>query len=342
MNGSSAEEFFSGDPSHNPAAVRFFDVAHEGARVRAVAGFLSDGGVDDIAGTAPRSVVVVTGDRLAAAAAGLVDALATPAQVPLVVTDTLPSYVGALDVVVGVVDETTPASARAVADACSRGAGVVAIGGGDGLSGAVPSAVPVVPAPPHVTGITPASVAATVHAVMGLVTGHPVDMVAAAANDTADSIDGQLGLCAPDRDSLVNPAAQLNRHVVDHPVIHTASSRYGLAIARIAAHQLAVEGHSGMVLDRNSAALAAQAHTRRRRDDRGIPPEDDPDSIFFDPVTTGASTPPGPALRTVTWAEAVDGLPDGLEQTIEERPGHSLAAGLALCTRAWAAAVFQP
>ena len=89
----------------------FFDIAHEGAQVRAVgqAAHLLAGLYD----VQPRSVVVLATDQVAAAAARAVATFAAPLEVPVVVVDVLPAYVGALDVVVVVGDNAGSKAAKA-------------------------------------------------------------------------------------------------------------------------------------------------------------------------------------------------------------------------------------
>ena len=90
--------------NYDAETVRFFDVAHEGAQIRLLAGEVELWS-EALRGLNPRSLVIIPTDAIAREAAHLGVGLAEPLRIPLVVTESLPRYVGALDVVV-VVGET--------------------------------------------------------------------------------------------------------------------------------------------------------------------------------------------------------------------------------------------
>ena len=325
--------FYNGS-GYDPAAVRFFDTAHEGARVRAVASLVADGGLESLAGAAPRSIVVVTGDRMCAVAANLVAAVHTPATVPVVVTGRLPSYVGALDVVVGCCDHDDPAVSAAVRDAADRAAAVVVLAPADsGVLADAPGRAITVPAPPTTGDVTVARVAATVEAVV-CAAGSDHALLAARLGEAADRIDGEIAVLAPDRDPVVNPAARLADHVAGAAVIHTATTPLGLAVAEAAACHLAAAGRIGCVLDRNAAAVAAERH----REMLAVA-DDDGEAIFHDPFIDGPPQPTAPPVKIVVWGEPTRGLPDSLACQIGDRPVTGFAGAVALTVHAWAAAV---
>ena len=114
--------------NYDAETVRFFDVAHEGAQIRLVAGEVERWG-EALSGLNPRSLVIIPTDAIARQAAHLGVGLAEPLRIPIVVTESLPRYVGALDVVVvvGEPDECDWAS-RALITASQRGATTVLIG----------------------------------------------------------------------------------------------------------------------------------------------------------------------------------------------------------------------
>lgn len=97
-----SSSYYGGAGDYNREAVRFFDVAHEGAQLRAVANAADVLG--QLRGQRPRSVVVVASDSLALAAARFVVERRAPIRYPLTITRTLPAFVGALDIVVVVGD----------------------------------------------------------------------------------------------------------------------------------------------------------------------------------------------------------------------------------------------
>ena len=85
--------------NYDAETVRFFDVAHEGAQIRLVAGEVERWG-EALSGLNPRSLVIIPTDAIARQAAHLGVGLAEPLRIPIVVTESLPRYVGALDLVV--------------------------------------------------------------------------------------------------------------------------------------------------------------------------------------------------------------------------------------------------
>ena len=82
--------------NYDAETVRFFDVAHEGAQIRLVAGEVERWG-EALSGLNPRSLVIIPTDAIARQAAHLGVGLAEPLRIPIVVTESLPRYVGALD-----------------------------------------------------------------------------------------------------------------------------------------------------------------------------------------------------------------------------------------------------
>ncbi|MFW9186083.1 exopolyphosphatase, partial [Corynebacterium striatum] len=90
--------YFDG-AAYDPETVRFFDVAHEGGQVRVLAGEVQQL-AQHLGGTQPRSLVILPTEQVARAAAYTAAGLAEPSRVPVVVAESLPQFVGALDVVV--------------------------------------------------------------------------------------------------------------------------------------------------------------------------------------------------------------------------------------------------
>jgi len=88
---------------YDPLAVAFYDIAHEGAQVRAIAGAIEASvkpqhdefgaeipGLASLAGVRARSIVVLCADNLSYRCAQLAASLIQPLPVALVITETIP------------------------------------------------------------------------------------------------------------------------------------------------------------------------------------------------------------------------------------------------------------
>ncbi|WP_336884556.1 hypothetical protein [Corynebacterium pilosum] len=139
--------YYEGAGDYDRETVRFFDVAHEGAQLRAIAGRLQ-GKFEQLRGLNPRSVVIVGTDQIARAAARYVVQLRSPLRCPVVVVDTLPAYLGALDVVIMVGDAADNDDfSRDIISAGQRGATTIFAGPAQGpLIDDVPDSALVIPA----------------------------------------------------------------------------------------------------------------------------------------------------------------------------------------------------
>ncbi|MEZ2121506.1 MULTISPECIES: hypothetical protein [unclassified Corynebacterium] len=309
-------------------AVRFFDVAHEGAQVRCVAGFIAEGALGDLAGIRPRSLIIVAGDTLSARAAQLAVALRSPLRQPMVVADVLPSYAGPLDVVIiasGRAD--SPECARAMSAAVSRGCVTVLIGPSRGpLTEDAPARVVVVPEPPTVQATSPARVAATVDAVLDLLEQDRT-LVVDSLERVADEIDTELMSVRPERDELVNPARRLRDSVEGRRIIHSAEHPVGMAVASVVASIWDVAGLPGAVISRPELGMALPALRPSTVD------------LFYDPHLDDA--PAVLSLRIVIWAADDTQLPDAVAQGCGDPAPGRLAGALRLTTRGWAASIYR-
>src|SRR5699024_2556417 len=105
------EGYFSGS-QYDPETVRFFDVAHEGAQIRAIAAHIQH--ICVVRGAEFRSIVILPTDQVARASAEMVVELISPLACPITITVKLPHFVGPLDLFV-VVGERSDAESASLA-----------------------------------------------------------------------------------------------------------------------------------------------------------------------------------------------------------------------------------
>ena len=207
--------------NYDAETVRFFDVAHEGAQIRLVAGEVERWG-EALSGLNPRSLVIIPTDAIARQAAHLGVGLAEPLRIPIVVTESLPRYVGALDlvVVVGEPGECDWAS-RALITASQRGATTVLIGPAKGpLVEDCPEDTLVAPCLPTAEGSSPARSIAALHALCCLLYQDPT-AVKETLEDLAAAVDRELAQLSPERDATTNPGRQLREFIHGARIIHS-------------------------------------------------------------------------------------------------------------------------
>lgn len=294
-------DYFDG-AGYDRETVRFFDVAHEGAQIRAVAGALPE--LIRLRGASIRSVIILAPDHLPRVAAQFAVAERSPLRVPVVVTDTLPAYVGALDVVTALSDRgDDPRLARDLITADRRGAATVLAGPSRGpLLEDTPDDTVVIPALPTVAGFSPSRAIATVLAVLDVLEEGDVPISDKLAG-LADNVDAELSVLSPERDESVNPGRQLRSFVEGARVLHTGAPAsgdgdgdVGVHVAELAAHLWNAAGLTSGFADPADFPAAL-----------GDEPESVADSIFHDPFLDG---PEGTvALKTIVWAAAASSLP---------------------------------
>lgn len=325
MDNSSLDAYLDGS-SYSRESVMFYDVAYEGAQVRAVAGAIP--ALQGLHGLQPRSVVIIATDQVATASARFVTRLRSPLRVPVVITDALPSYVGALDIVAVVGDRADdPDVSQGLIAADRRGATTVLAGPPRGpVLDDAPSDTIVLPALPTVFGASPARSITAISTVLDLLEENP-DLVAQRLEDTAVLIDEELEQLSPERDTVVNPGRQLREFGDLARVLHTGRSRHGFAVAEVMAVLWSLRGIPSGVSAMDEIELPA------------TPPVRDP---FHDPLIDGpVDLIP---LRTVVWAEDPDvaaAIPDALAVTCETPGVGPLAAALKLITRGLAATTYD-
>lgn len=233
--------YYEGAGSYDRETVRFFDAAHEGAQLRAVA--QASSALEQLRGMRPRSVVVVGADQVALAAARAVAHLRAPLPLPVVVTSEVPDYVGPLDVVVVVGD--TPdqlGTLRSLASAAGRGAETVLAGPASGpLVDDSPDATLSIPALPTTAGSSPLRSFGAVAAVLDAL-DQPGELLARRWETVADEIDQEVEALSPEREESVNAARQLRAFVAGARVVHAGFDACGLAVAQVASQVWTAHG----------------------------------------------------------------------------------------------------
>lgn len=322
-------DYYSGAGHYDRETVRFFDVAHEGAQLRAVAGAVPN--LEHLRGIQPRSLVVVATDQLAAAAARAAVAVCEPLALPVTVVDQLPGYVGPLDVVLIVGERASRESdSRALITAAGRGAEVVLAGPAQGpLLDDAPAHTPTIPALPTAAGPSPARTIAAVVAVYNLIVGRgSADGIAAELEAIAEQVDADLVALSPEREEAVNPARQLRAFATDALVVHSTVDEGGPA--------------GGSVVGREVAAFAAELWSTRGLVSGYAAPEEMPVDQFR---TDEFQLVP---LKTVLWAlprevvDAASAAPNTRAESVEEAGLNPVALCVRLITRAYAATAFDP
>lgn len=325
MDNSSLDAFLDGS-SYDRETVKFYDVAHEGAQIRAVAGAIP--ALRELYGLQPRSLVVIATDQVADASARFVSRMRTPLRVPLVITDSLPSYVGALDIVIILGDRADdPDVSQSMISADRRGATTILVGPPRGpILEDAPRDTIVIPALPTVYGASPARSITAVGTVLDLLEENP-DLVSQRLSDIADCVDEELEQLSPERDSMVNAGRQLREYIDMARVVHTGRGRPGFAIAEVMSVVWSLKG-----LPSGVASF----------DELELPTPEPEHNLFHDPLLDGQlDLLP---LKVVVWAEEPDvaaTLPNALAANCEIPGTGPLAAALKLITRGLAATAYD-
>lgn len=309
--------------------VRFFDVAHEGAQIRSVAGVIEQ--LLRLRGTRPRSVVVLATDHLPRACARFVVAEYAPLRVPVIVTDQLPTYFGALDVLVALTDRgDDPVVARALINADNRGADTVLAGPARGpLLEDTPSGTISIPALPTVAGFSPARAIATITAVLDVLENGDVPVEDRLYN-LADNVDVEIESLSPERDETVNPGRQVRAHVEGARTLHAGEPGLGANVAELASTLFSADGLASGFADFADFPAALGDNLTESSND-----------IFHDPFLDGPqSLLP---LKVIVWDSAETTLANALPITVGTAvPSQGrLDTALRLITRALAVPTYS-
>ncbi|MDY6049005.1 MAG: hypothetical protein SPI77_00290 [Corynebacterium sp.] len=193
---------------------RFFPLAQEGAQVRAVVTWVREGGLADLDGLTPRSLVILASDRLSAAAADLVISHYPAAPFPTVVTGALPPYVGALDIVVVIGSDLEQQwTTEAISTAVNVGAVTITVGYPDELLSDAHLQPPDIPFAP---GYSLAKQCACIAAALS----GPGEHTAVMLDELARELDEEIAAVHPSRGAEVNPARHLAEQYQYRPIVH--------------------------------------------------------------------------------------------------------------------------
>ncbi|WP_425549183.1 hypothetical protein [Allokutzneria multivorans] len=297
--------------------------AMAGAQVRATEEAAIEGGIERLVGRdRPRALVLLTRPGVGPASAQLLAALLGPAcPVPVVLSDVVPGWVGALDVVIAHTDDPGDrVLAESVELATRRGARMVitAPESGPVAQAAAGRALLLPPRIPVPGALSFARVLAA-----GLITLSTLGLLRADLPALADELDREAERDHPMHESFVNPAKSLALRLADRtPLL------WGLdhAATAVAAHgALALASFSGVVADvagypqaviRPALHRAAVSATSQADifadpdDDEGVPPRVLLLAVSQGPVADAARMAASESLRgadVIAPAEEVTG-----------------------------------
>ena len=286
--------------------------ASAGAQVRSVAAAAAEAGLDRLTGERPRALVLITRPGAAAAAAPLLAALLGPGcPLPVVATESVPSWLGALDVVLAhTTDPGDRELATGVDRAVRRGAHVVLTAPGDGPVAAAAAGrsvllTPRIDVPPAL--VLPRALAA------GLLLCDALGLLRVDLEALAGELDREAERAHPTQESFVNPAKSLALRMAGRTPLLWGTDPVATAVATHAAGALAA--HTGVVAHaagwREAAALPALRTAAARSSAEG--------DVFRDPFLDA----PGPAeVRAMLLGVLLDpAAVDGRRAATEALPG---------------------
>ncbi|GAA0526892.1 hypothetical protein GCM10011581_12610 [Saccharopolyspora subtropica] len=256
-----------------------------GAQVRAAVETAAEVGLADLADGRPRALVLLARPGVGPAVCRLLAALAGPrCPVPVVISDVVPAWIGALDVVFAHTDDVGDAVlAESVSVACRRGATVVlavpadgpVAAAGAGRARVLPPRIPVPPALSFAHALT-----------VGLCTLKALGLLDFDADQLADEMDKEAERAHPGHESLTNPAKSLALRLADRAPLLWGIDPVSTAVALHGAFALGC--HAGVACD---VADYSQAVTEwaLHRAAAAVGTESD---IFADPEDT-----PGAPMR---------------------------------------------
>ncbi|HTF08044.1 MAG TPA: hypothetical protein VK659_07730 [Asanoa sp.] len=285
--------------------------ARAGAQVRATVEAARDSELARLAGATPRALVLITPPGLGPAVTRLMIALLGRAcPVPVVASDTAPTWLGPLDVVVAHTDDPGDVElAESIDRACRYGAGVVLTAPEDGPVAAaaagravlIPPRVPVPPGFGFARALTGA-----------LLTATTLDLLRTDLSALADELDREAERDHVQHESFVNPAKTLALRLADRTPLLWGVDDVAAGVACHAAQMLAT--HTALVCDiadyaqaaSRSALLRAATNASSGQDifadpDDLDPAQSSPLRVFLLAVRAAATDP--------VWRLAVDSFP---------------------------------
>jgi hypothetical protein len=294
--------------------------AMAGAQVRSAAHAAQEARVADLDGLRPRALVLLRRPGASIPATGLLVALLGPTcPVPVVQTETVPSWIGPLDVVVAhTADPSDGELAESVGRAVGRGAEVVLSAPTEGPvasagAGRVRLIEPRVPVPPGLDVPRALAVGLSVVSALGLLPTplHP------ALDELADVLDGEAERNAPGHDAFMNPAKSLALRMAEHTPLLWGTDPLAAAVAVHAAGALAT--HAGVVAYAADIAQAATAAALVRQLDTGVERD-----IFHDPFDDPPEAQALPPRLVLVGTGEEDPMQVALRRTGRDRSGADL------------------
>jgi hypothetical protein len=247
-----------------------------GAQVRATAEAAQDAGIARLGGGSPRALVLITRPGLSPVGAKLLAALLGRAcPVPVVLTDSAPTWLGPLDVVVAHTDDPGDnALAESIDRARRYGAGVVLTAPEDGPVAAAAAGrcvliTPRVPVPP---GFGFARALAG-----GLITATTLELLRTDLDMVADELDREAERDHMQHETFVNPAKSLALRLAERTPLLWGLDDVATGVAWYAAQVLAT--HTDLVCDVAAYPQAASRTALHRAATRASAGTD----IFADP-----------------------------------------------------------
>ncbi|AZA10863.1 hypothetical protein [Corynebacterium gerontici] len=258
-------------------AQAYFDIAHEGAQIRAVADALP---WDQLPIERPRSIVVLAGDELCLHAARAAVNISAPWSAPVTICRELPSYVGPLDVVILLSERGSHDALAQAASVCHARSvlSIAAVGEGP-LVRDLPASTHIIPMLPMHEGPSPLRAVATVLAVL-FRGARTAESVPKRLLSLADRVDEELIRCAPDHEEL-NPAKDIAQR--SGTPLHVAADAESKDLVALVAYLWTQAGRASAHLD---AALLGLFQQRQ-------PPVDP----FYDPIEQGPAPIPAAVIR---------------------------------------------
>ncbi|HEV7649444.1 MAG TPA: hypothetical protein VGP26_14925 [Actinophytocola sp.] len=247
-----------------------------GAQMRATAEAAQDAGIARLAGSQPRALVLITRPGLSPVGAKLLAALLGRAcPVPVVLTDTAPTWLGPLDVVVAHTDDPgDTALAESIDRARRYGAGVVLTAPEDGpvAAAAAGQAVLITPRVPVPPGFGfPRALAG------GLITATTLELLRTDLAMVADELDREAERDHMQHETFVNPAKSLALRLAERTPLLWGVDDVATGVAWYAAQVLAT--HTDLVCDVAAYPQAASRTALHRAATRASAGTD----IFADP-----------------------------------------------------------
>ncbi|MBP2474583.1 hypothetical protein JOF53_003455 [Crossiella equi] len=308
--------------------------ASAGAQVRSTIEAAEELGLDRLPNDRPRALVLLTRPGVGPAVAALLAALLGPGcVVPVVVADVVPTWIGALDVVIAhTEDPGDPVLAESIDRAARRGARVVLTAPEDGPVAAAAAGGALLLPPrvrvPHGLGYARALAA-------GLLVANRLGLLRTDVAAIADELDREAERCQPVHESFVNPAKSLALRLADRTPLLWGLDHVATAVAAQAAQSLAT--FSGVVADvagYPQALLRPALHRAAVQSTSGH-------DLFADPDDFSA----GPTPRVLLLAVSRDPLAEATRRAAEDTlrgadvvsPAEEVVGDTALCAAVLAA-----